>query len=371
MNRNTSAAASSRDLPAADQRQSHAPRLGDAARIARCLALSFFQGTPAGAIAEKRYADRENVLAYFARSGEVAGHNTGGAGGELKAEGLGELGAAIALHEALGQLQGVQDVPFNLVLSNTDVEGTATLAGEGKAIRVTAQDFSNRFVLARQKVAAISVVSKELLKDGANADRIIGRNLLRAAVRGSDALAFSTSASQSLLNGVSPIVSGGSTAEDIDYDLRELLASLTDADLFTVNFVCHPAVSLGLSLLRLTTGERAYPNVTVKGGEIAGVPLVVSSGVPSSVLVAIDGAQVLRAQEAPRLDLATQTTLELSSEPTGDETVPTGATQATVSLFQSDAAAIRIVRPVNWRIRRAGAIGYLSSFNPGAGITTD
>ena len=33
---------------------------------------------PAGEIAHKRYADRDAVLAYFAKANEVAGHHTGG-----------------------------------------------------------------------------------------------------------------------------------------------------------------------------------------------------------------------------------------------------------------------------------------------------
>jgi hypothetical protein len=135
--------------------------------------------------------------------------------------------------------------------------------------------------------------------------------------------------------------------------------------------VTNPSIALGLSLLRDETGARAYPDATPAGGSISGVPLLVSAGVDSGRLIAIDGSAVVRGGDQIILESSQSATLEMSSAPIGNVVTPTGQTQQPVNLFTADATAIKIVRTLGWKMKRTGAVGYISGLDVLAGVSSE
>jgi HK97 family phage major capsid protein len=165
---------------------------------------------------------------------------------------------------------------------------------------------------------------------------------------------------KSITNGATPIASSGSTVAQIDNDLKAMLDQLNarGGNLGFAVWVMSSETAVSLSLKRGTSGAPAYPGVTVKGGELLGLPALVSpylgDGSSGNYLALLDASQVALADEdQANVSIAENATVQMDSSPSG------GATTV-VSLFQTDSAAIRVERFLNWRLRRAGFVSVLS-----------
>jgi hypothetical protein len=118
------------------------------------------------------------------------------------------------------------------------------------------------------------------------------------------------------------------------------------ADARFITLTANPATLLELACASTTLGTRAFPEVTAQGGTLAGLPLMPSLGVAAGSLVAIAGDAVLRAPITPRVEASQNAQLEMADNPTGaaePDTNPVDQSRTTVSMFQADLTAIRIV----------------------------
>jgi hypothetical protein len=349
------------------QGQRALPRVRGAARIARCLMLAKFGGLPIEHAQRFDYPEAVRlVLGDHSRLQRNAGHlaETGAAGGELAQASndlLGQFAEAAVSHAALGRVGAIGGLPLEVNLTGITSGITAAITAQGAAIRVQAASFSTPAKLARLKAAAIAIFSRELLESSA-AERVVGTDMLRAAALALDTEAFGTG-SNGLLSGITAISSGSATPDGLVADLDELLRSLTGADPATVALVMNPLLAARLALLRNPLEGAAFPQLGARGGNIAGMPVVVSSGVEATRIVAVDGQQLALGAEPVRLEASTNATIEMSSAPTQDlgSSPPTASTA--VSLFQAELAALRITAPAGWLMRRANAIGHISGVN--------
>jgi len=69
-----------------------------------------------------------------------------------------------------------------------------------------------------------------------------------------------------------------------------------------------------------TTGEQAFPSMTLNGGELAGVPVLVSDQVPAAdsngrKAVLLDATAIAGDAESPMLDASDRATLQLTTNP--------------------------------------------------------
>jgi hypothetical protein len=105
----------------------------------------------------------------------------------------------------------------------------------------------------------------------------------------------------SIFADASAIPSTGSTAAAIDTDLGTALDALSAAgsDFATAAWIANPKAASYLARLGDASGARAYPTVTVLGGTLFGLPVLVSGAVPrfdsptTSFNDLLDGASVL------------------------------------------------------------------------------
>jgi hypothetical protein len=149
-------------------------------------------------------------------------------------------------------------------------------------------------------------------------------------------------------------------------DLRALFKLLTDQgiNLTAPALITDRVMAASLALMATPLTEQ----VTVNGGLLAGIPLVTSNASPkggvqdtpaavTSTITLVDAAEILIGDDdLASIDYSSQTSLQMDSAPDS----PVTASTTFLSLYQQDLAAWRVVRSINWKLRRTGAAAYIS-----------
>jgi hypothetical protein len=158
---------------------------------------------------------------------------------------------------------------------------------------------------------------------------------------------------------------GADTAAEIDILLSAMIGALVTAGstLQAAQFVTTPQNCASLALMRSTGGKFAYPDVTVHGGSIAGLPLLASASAPAAGLTLVDGSEILVADDGEvEIDVTDSAMVATSTTPESEPLL--------VSTFQTDSLGLRIVRWVNWTLRRP-FVAYATGFTlPAADAST-
>ncbi len=163
----------------------------------------------------------------------------------------------------------------------------ASWVPEGSEIPVDDADF-DEVVVVPKKVAALSVLSNELIEDSSpEASTVIGNRLVQSLVRKID-LAWFAAATANGPAGLGSITPSETYAGVAYANTDAFLEAITAAESVgaQVNtFVAHPATALALAKLKKATGSNEpllQRDVTVPGGRVvAGVKLLVSPDAPN------------------------------------------------------------------------------------------
>jgi hypothetical protein len=111
-----------------------------------------------------------------------------------------------------------------------------------------------------------------------------------------------------------------------------------------------------LSSRKNALGNREYPNVSMTGGDIDGVPLVVSNYVPAGTFILAFVSEIYLADDGVvTIDISREATIIMDDDATATPTVA-----QIQSMFQTNQLAIRAERYVNWKKRRPQAVAFLS-----------
>ena len=270
-------------------------------------------------------------------------------------------------------------VPFNVRIGGQTSGGSANWVGQGKSKPVTKFDYT-AYTTAYTKIAAISVVTKELLRLSDPSAELLVRDGLSDAVVAKldtdlfdpDVAAVSGINPAGLLNGVAPVA--GPTSLDPD-DIRCAFARLWapwDA-LFMGErpaYYTTPAVARMLSMARDALGNTAFPGVTPFGGTLDGVPLRVSQylanngGSGGAPLILVDEAEIWLADDGSvTLDFSDHATIEMSDTPVGSSSATvTSNGSPFVNMFQTNSRAFLAERAVWYATRRSGAVQWIDGF---------
>lgn len=315
--------------------------------------------------------ERAVVSQIKAGVGDVSGDVlTGGAAYHLV-----ELARPLTIVE---RLPGIKRAPFHARLIGMTAAASGSWVAPGAAIPLQGRTFSQASDLTRKKVGALAVASDETLRDSdSELQRTLIADLRDAVVEACDSKFIDVSNTgddatpASIASGGASTASTGSTLAQIDTDLSGLVDDLIDAGSTLMNaaWVLHPRSAVFLSKMRGTGGALAYPGISVRGGELLGLPVLVSAGVPMSTdtnaltqISLVDGSGVLLADDGDaELYLTRNASLEMDTEPTGDTITPTAASASRVGRFQANAAAIRAIRYLTWAARRTTVAATLTS----------
>ncbi|WP_430316987.1 phage major capsid protein [Pseudomonas sp. p1(2021b)] len=360
------------------------------ARAAKCLALGHLEHRDAIGIAKSLYDGQDQIIAATQRlvtKAAVAAATTTDAtwAGPLVGD---ETNVFADFVEYLrpqtilgrfgqGGIPGLRRVPFRVPLIGQTSGGDGYWVGEGQAKPLTKFDFERK-TLEPLKVANIAVATMEVIRDSSPSADVIIRDQLAAALRerldidfiDPAKVAVSGVSPASILNGVAGIpASGTGTAEDVRADIRALFGAFIAANNAPTSGVwLMPATTaLALSLMVNPLGQAEFPGISMTGGTLFGLPVIVSEYIPSdssgSIVALVNASDIYLGDEGGiDLSMSTEASLQMDSAPDN----PTTATTVLVSLWQRNLVGFRAERAINWARRRATAVAYLTGVNWGA-----
>lgn len=359
------------------------------ARAAKCLALGHLEHRDAIGIAKALYDGQDSVIAATQRlvtKAAVAAATTSDAtwAGPLVGDETSVFADFVAYlrpQTILGRfgqngIPSLRNVPFRTPLIGQTSGGDGYWVGEGQAKPLTKFDFS-RTTLEPLKVANIAVATMEVIRDSSPAADGIIRDQLAAALRERLDIDFIDPAKAdvtgvspaSILNGVSGIPSSGTDADAVRADLKALFSAFIAANNAPTSgvFIMTATTALSLSLMQNALGQPEFPTITMTGGTLNGLPVIVSEYVPTASagsLVALVNAMDIYVGDEGGIDLSMSTEASLQMDNAPDN--PTTASTVLVSLWQRNLVGFRAERTINWARRRASAVAYLTGVNWGA-----
>src|SRR5690606_23968742 len=185
-----------------------------------------------------------------------------------------------------GGVPGLRRVPFRTPLIGQTSGGDGYWVGEGNAKPLTKFDFS-RTTLEPLKVANIAVATMEVIRDSSPSADVIIRDQIAAALRERLDLDFVDPA-KAAVSGVSPAsvlngapstsATGTGTADDVRADIRTLFNLFIAANNAPTSgvWIMPATTALALSLLQNPLGQAEFPGISMTGGTLFGLPVIVS-----------------------------------------------------------------------------------------------
>ncbi len=356
------------------------------ARLARVKALANIDHESPLAIAKALYGEDSPVVGVLTKGNVVAGSSVSGTwAADL-------VGAETAVYADFaeylqpmtiigkfgsGGIPSLMRIPFRTPLILETGVPTGYWVGEGKPKPVSAGAY-DRTTLDELKVAAISVVTEELLrKSSPSADALLRNSLARAVISTIDVTfidpavpASSGVSPASITNGVSAIASSGNDADAIREDLRALWGTFIAANNPPTSavYIMSSMTALALSLMVNPLGQAEFPGITMAGGTFQGIPVITSEYLAAVsaggyVVLANAGDIYFGDEGGVSVDMSREASLQMLDNPTNDTVTPTPTTM--VSMFQTNSVAFRAERILNWKKRRTSAVAVLDEVNWG------
>ncbi len=344
--------------------------------------LSFVRSAMARAVAKNEQLDpvqycikrwgRETEAVRLVRSAVSGGESSSGNWSGLtdNTNSAKEFIDAVAPMTVFGRLQNLRRVAANVPYVASAGSAIAYWVGESKSIPMTPQAFT-RSTLAPLKIGTLAVFSNTLLaNESAESEALVRRDLLLAAAILEDTAfldptnAGSAVSPASITHGAPTVASSG--------DLSDDLAQAIDAfrgDFASAAWVMSPRMAARIALA--TGGKGLGAGLGLRGGEMLGLPALVSTASPSTTdggsIALVDPTNIVAVDEGAELDLSTQATVEMDTAPSGATDTPSSATTTNlVSLFTSDSSGLRLTRRINWRANAGSVVVITGADYPAA-----
>lgn len=272
----------------------------------------------------------------------------------------------------------LREIPANVTIKGQDGIGTGYWVGESKGIPVSAQDFST-VSLTPLKVAAISVLSNELIRDSSpSAEALVRDGLVEACAQRVDTTFLSASAASpavspaGILNGLSTLGSNGYTADALRLDVKELYATFIAAkNAGGLYYVMTPSLAKAIQLLYNALGQPEFNSIGTEGGTLLGDPVVTGDNVGATNLILLKPSDIYKIGDMGiQVSISRDATIEQDSAPQGDAEAPAAATATLSSMFQTENTAFKVVRPINFAKRRASAAAFIGDAQYGDSAST-
>lgn len=332
-------------------------------------------------VAEARYGKTNPTLVQVMKVNEVPGAGSG------SGEALAELVAVDNRYtgDFIDYVYGttvfdrlpLREVPANVAIKGMDGAYTGYFVGESKPIPMS-QGSASSTSTSPLKVAALTVLSNELIRDSSPSALNIAGDGLRAAIAQTvDSRFFSTTAATSgvspagILNGVSIGSTNGADAQSIITDVKALFAPFITAKMVSgFVWVMTPSLAISLSLMQNALGQTAFPGVTPTGGTFMGYPVYVGDNIGTGDVILLQPREIWKIGDTGvNVSISNETMIEQSSAPTGATDTPVAASQFFTSMFQEESTAIKVVRGINWGKRTSTAVAYIGNAAWGAEVS--
>ena len=249
------------------------------------------------AIAEARWG-RSNPTLLNVMKAAVPGGGTGAGewGAELAAIDQRYTGDFIEyLHsQTVYDKLPLRQIPANVQIKGQDGAATAYWVGQSKAIPATTADFFN-VNLTPLKVAALAVVSNELLRDSSPAaEQLVRDALVEASSQRVDNTFLSAAAAvlgispAGILNGLAGIPSAGTDGAGLRADIKALYAPFIAAkNVNGLQLVTTPSLAKSIQLMTNALGLTEFPTISATGGTLLGDTVTTGDNVGAGLLCAV------------------------------------------------------------------------------------
>lgn len=345
--------------------------------IAKALARMDDNQIPAWVIAEKRWGKSNPTLVQIMKAGVAGGGSGSGEwGAELvQADGryTGDFIEFLYSRTVYDQLP-LRQVPANVTIKGQDGAATGYWVGQSKAIPASAADFS-AVSLTPLKVAALAVISNELLRDSSPAaEQLVRDALVEASAQRVDSTFISATAASAgvspagLLNGLTGGTSAGVDGDGLRADVKALYSGFISAkNAAGLMFVMNPALAKSIQLMTNALGQQEFPGLGTGGGTLLGDNVVTGDNVDANHLILLKPSDIWRIGDlGVEVSISREAMIEQDTAPTGATDTPAAATANMTSMFQSESTAIKVVRPINFAKRRSSAVAYIADADYGS-----
>lgn len=279
----------------------------------------------------------------------------------------------------LGKLNNVRRVPFNVRMGSQTAGSSANWVGQAKPIPVSKLTTSSTS-LGITKMAGLVTVDDELMRSSSPSAELLVRDDLAESISVFMDQSFidpnyggqTNIQPASMLYGVTPVTPTGTTAAFLQADIATLFATAIAANLNPSSgvWVMSPTTALKLSLMLTSLGQPQYPTISINGGTLFGMPVIVSqsakiAGSPQygEMIVLLFEREIFVADDGQvTIAISNEAALELKDNPTNSGSGGETATSM-VSMFQTVSHAIRAVRYINWAKRRTQAAAFIQAAN--------
>ncbi len=271
----------------------------------------------------------------------------------------------------------LRPMPARVHIKGQDGAATGYWVGESKAIPVSKADFSD-VELTPLKVGALAVCSKELITDSSpSAEMWIRDSIAQASAQRVDTTFLSTSAASSgvspagILNGLSAASPSGTDAAAVRADLMTLYTGFLSAkNASGLVQVMTPSMAKALSLLVNSLGQTEFPNLNANGGTLLGDQVYTGDNVTGGHWILLKPSDIWKIGDSGlEVSMSDQATIEQNDAPAGAGDTPTAASATLMSLWQTEQVGFKVVRRINYKLRRSGAVAYLDNAEYGGVVS--
>lgn len=264
------------------------------------------------------------------------------------------------------RLSAMRPVPLRTQILVNSTGTIAVEVTEGNAIPVLKAGWTFTRLNGR-RFAGITVTSKELAESREPAIIRANAEDLAAAVAEAENLAFcAPDLAGSIFYGAANFGGSGSTAAAIDSDLRNLLDTVRNSSRPGAAWIMAPGSANYLATVRGSGGDRAFPGVTALGGELLGLPVLLTEAMgeetspPTRRIGLVQSSEILYRVGRVGVETSQNAALQMLDNPTTSTTTPTATTM--VSMFQVDSVASRAELESDWRIRAGGSAYFAAGY---------
>lgn len=264
----------------------------------------------------------------------------------------------------LGRIPGLRRVPVNISIPTQTGGGTFGWVGEGAAKPVSAMAFA-AVTLRWSKAAGIVVLTKELIRfSSPNAEAVVRDSMIKDTAQFLDAQFVSAVAANGdispagIRNGATTAAATGVTAAFFLADFKTALATFIAAndDLSKLVILMSSTSALNVSTLKDSLGNMIYPTLSMAGGTLLGIPVVVSEAVGNNIIF-LNAGDILLADDGPiEIDASDQASIVMDDAPQASP-----QTTSLVSLYQRNLVALRVEKFITWKKARSTSVYYIST----------
>lgn len=351
------------------------------ARYVMCQVNSRLSGIPAYELAKQAYPDYTELHNFMMKAAVPAGTTTQAVWASPLVDQqtlASEFIEYLRPMTIIGRLN-LRRVPFNVRIPRQTGGGTGYWVGEGAPKPLTSFAF-DAVTLGYKKVAAIAVITDELARfSNPGAEGLVRDALRDALVERLDrdfidpAEAGSAGVQPaSITNGLVALTSAGTSADNARTDLANILSTFVEANInpSSLVLIMPNTLALALSVMVNSLGQPEFPGLTMNGGTLNGIPVVLSQYAANdsgagNMVIALNQQDIFLADDGVvTIDASREASLQMLDNPTNNSATATPTTM--VSMFQTNSVALRAERQIDWAKRRSNAVVFMDDVNWGS-----